>query len=836
MSTLLGWLESAATRRPGWVVAGLVAVTVAMGALASTNEIEVDLTQLGSEDSEAVQAMQRVRGEFGDPAAMVQVILDAGSGGDMLTADGLTAIGMVEEVALQALGSAARTGDDGQPQVLSLRSVVGPVLAQQGRDLASADDTLVGTIAARAVQANPQIAALVSDDLDVVTGSARGTVVVLPLDPELSEAERTEAAQDVRDALDATSGDVPDDLQVSVFSNGLFVSGLLDAIRAEVPLLFGLALLVVLTILGLAYRSVFDVAIGFAGLVATVVCTFGLVALLGPSNLGWTGPLTQLAVIVPVLLVGLGIDYSVHLTARYREQRAGGQTPSAAAGRALHTVGAALVLATAATAIGFASITTAPLGMLADFGLFVAVGVVCAFVIMTLLVPAARVLRDRDDVGGQPAAVRELGLGRLLRGPARLARRAPWAGMVLAVALAATSLAVASGLEVSFDRDDFIPVGSDVAAALAHQEEVFGGGVTEATFVVVDADLTDPTIANEVWKAQLAVADIDGVRMVGGSPQVVSVLTLAAAMLDPERQPLSATPPPRDPRDPDGLPSGAMWTRDGFAEDADLEAVYDLLRRAVGEQRVAQLLTPGATAGVVQIRTTTGDAGAERVHRQVEAAFAPVEQAGGMVTVTSEPIIIAEMSEELSTFQIRAIALTLVVVLVLLSAYYAVTIRRPLLGAIAMIPATVSASLVLGSMWVLGISFNVLTATLTAIAVGIGVPYGVHVVNRFVEDREGGALDDPVATTLHSTGGALTGSALTTLGAFAVLTFSGLPPIRSLGLLGGTGIAVALLAAILVEPGALVLWSRHHDRRLRNDEAAGQEGSGPPSARLVRPR
>jgi predicted RND superfamily exporter protein len=222
---------------------------------------------------------------------------------------------------------------------------------------------------------------------------------------------------------------------------------------------------------------------------------------------------------------------------------------------------------------------------------------------------------------------------------------------------------------------------------------------------------------------------------------------------------------------------------------------------------------------VVQIRTTVGDAGAERLEREVEAAFAPVADTGAQVTVTSEPIIIAEMSEDLSAFQARAIASTLLVVLVLLAGYYTATRRRPLLGLIALVPATVSASLVVGSMRLLGISFNVLTATLTAIAVGIGVPYGVHVVNRFVEDLADRDADRAITRTLRSTGGALTGSALTTLGAFVVLAFSGLPPIRSLGLLGGAGIAFALLAAVLVEPGALALWARRH-RHAETDRGA----------------
>ena len=737
-------------------------VTAGCAALATTNEVEVDLTRLSSEDSEAAQAMDRVRERFADPTAVVQVILDAGPTGDVLTVDGLEALTAAQGTAVDALGDGVRTDGTGDPQVRSLRTSLDPMLASQGLEPRAVGDAQVGALATRAVTASPQLAALVSDDLDVTEGTARGAAILLLLDPELAESGRTDAGERVRDAIERDRDGALTGLDVTGFSNGLFVAGMLDAIRAEVPLLFGLALLV-----------------------------------------------------VPVLLVGLGIDYSVHLAARYREERAAGQGPVEAAGRALHTVGAALFLATAATAIGFASIATAPVQMLADFGLFVAIGVVCAFLLLGLLVPAARVLHDRSRANAGSDIVRELALTRFMHLPVRLADAAPWAGMVVAAGLMVVSLAAAVGVETEFDRDDFVPEGSDVEAILAHQDELFGGGVTESTFVVVDGDLTDPAVANALWHAQERVAEVDGVRSVGSTSQVMSVVTLAASALDPG---MPAAPgggqPPAEGLAGTQLSAGDVWTGEGFADDADLEAVYAWLRATVGEPQVSQLLAPDASAAVVQLRTTVGDAQAQRLRSEVELAFAPVGGVGADVTVTSESIIIAEMSEELASFQVRAIALTLAVVLVLLTGFYAVT-RRPLLGAIAMIPATVSASLVLGTMRALGISFNVLTATLTAIAVGIGVPYGIHIVNRLVEDLRELPPNEAVTRTLRSTGGALAGSALTTLGAFVVLALSGLPPIRSLGLLGGAGIIFALLAALLVEPGALMLWARHHDRAAR---------------------
>jgi uncharacterized protein len=727
MRSLLGWIEVTATRWPKRLIAGLIVLTLGFVALARTNEFEVDLTALGRDDAEAVQAMDRVQSEFNDPGATVQVILDAGPGGDMLTHSGLETMSHAGELLASTLGSDLRPAGDEQPPIVSLATALGDLDAA---DIHRATDMLLAE--------RPQLATLVSDDFDPAEG-ARATVVIALLDPDLSESERTDAALRVEAAFAAEQLDAA----VTVYSLGLFAEGMLEAVRAEVPQMFGLALLVVLVILVLMYRSAFDVAIGFAGLIMTVIWTFGFAGLLGPSNLGWIGPLSQLAIVIPVLLVGLGIDYSVHLTARYREQRATGQSPEQAAGRSLHTVGVALILATVATAIGFATTATAPLGLLADFGILVAMGVVCAFIVMALLVPAARVLRDRraKPTAGQ---VRQLRLGKALQAPIALAQRSPITSLAVAAVLVSGSLAAGFALDTRFERRDFVPENTEIDATLAHQEELFGAGVTEMTFALVDGNLADPEIIDAVDSSQRNLAAVPGVRAIDDSPQAFLITA------------------------------------------------------------------PDSQTGLVQIRTTVGDAEAERLHDDVLAAFTPVVAAGAEVTVTSEPIIIAGMNADLASFQVRSIVVTLSVVLGLLLVFYLLTHRRPALGAIAMIPAVVGASLIVGTMWLAGYDFNILTATLTAIAIGIGVPYGVHVVNRFVENSASMPPRSAVASTLSTTGGALTGSALTTLGALVVLATSGLGPIQSLGLLGGAGIAFALLAAVFVTPSALVLWETRH--------------------------
>ncbi len=805
MQRILSLLEAATTGRPWAVIVVLLVLTVASAGLARNLKIEVDLTEFGREGSVAVETNERVRDKFGDPARMVQVILDAGEGGNVLTPENLQTLGTAEDLVIDTLGDDIRVDEFGEPLVRSARMPIQAALDEQGVSIDETDPRQISAMAGAVLGSRPEHAALLSDDYDPGTGDARGALIVAFMDTNLNEDERTQAAERVARAFGIASGEPIvkyGSLDVTVFSDGIFVSSLTDSIRAEIPQLFGLALLVVVAILALAYRSIFDVIVGLVGLIVTVIWTFGLIALLGPGLLGWTGPFSQLGVIVPVLLVGLGIDYSMHLTARYREQRLRGEEPRAAAGGAIRTVGTALILATVGTAIGFGGNAIAPVAIIADFGIFVAAGVICAFIVMGLLVPSARVLRDRRRSDAGESAVRAIELERVMRTPAQLAVRLPLAGLIASVLLVAISLVAAAGLVVEFDRDDFIPQGSDVETILSMQRALFGANVNELTFVVVDADFTDPATIVGIQQAQSNLSEVSHVRKINDEPQALSIVTLAGSAAQMSGDGFNGSFGESGPPSPD-----------------ELTGVYETLRDTVGEERFTQFVSADYQSGLVQIQTTGGDGGADALRDDIERAFMPVVNAGGTVAISSEPIIMSEMSDDLASFQAQSIGITLSIVLVLLAAYYRLTHRSALLGVIAMTPAIVAASLVLGVMWLLGISFNVLTATLTAVAIGIGVPYGVHVVNRFVQDRgRTGSIDEAVGRTLDNTGAALIGSALTTLGAFAVLSFSGLPPIQSLGLLGAFSIVFALLAAVLVEPGALVLWDRWSRRYGKRDE------------------
>ncbi|UCG41411.1 MAG: MMPL family transporter, partial [Acidimicrobiia bacterium] len=73
--------------------------------------------------------------------------------------------------------------------------------------------------------------------------------------------------------------------------------------------------------------------------------------------------------------------------------------------------------------------------------------------------------------------------------------------------------------------------------------------------------------------------------------------------------------------------------------------------------------------------------------------------------------------------------------------------------------------------------------------------------------------EDAVESTAIHTGGALAGSAFTTMAGFGSLVTSNLKPFQQFGAVTFYAIAFALLASVLVLPSMLVLWDRWHRRR-----------------------
>jgi uncharacterized protein len=801
MNAVLTRLAAAVERAPAIALALLVVLTLVLGAFASQQETETDLTMFAPR-GELADAHARIVEEFGAASSSIQVIVDAGPDGDILTVAGLQVADQVTDV-VRSTPEVVAVLAEGTPEMPPVVTYAMPFLgaiAESGQSLDNLDDQGLADLVA-AMFADPsavvQAGGLLSDDLAPETATARAGLVIIRLDGDVTADDHNDAELALRDALAEASFD---GVTVTPFGEYIFADALVRDMEEEMPRLLGFAFLLIILILFVTYRRIGDVLLGLAGLLITIMWTFGFAVLMGPSYLGITGPMSQISIMIPVLLIGLAIDYAIHLTSRYREELAADVAPPAAARRAVMSVGGALVLATITTAVGFLTNVVSPLAPIRDFGLFVAAGVVSAFIVMLLLVPSARSLIDRRRIRRgtlKPAPVgTERGLGKVMVRAAVLAERHPI--VTLGVAGVVTLTAAVAGLQVSteFSQNDFIPEGSDVEATIATMQELFGGDLDETTNLLVEGDLTTPDAANAMAASAARMDDTPYVRTTGGQAQVTSPVSVVAMLA----------------ADPDlGTQLSSLGYRDGaFAADADVDAIWGLARQAAPTQLDA-VLNADATAGRLVLATTASQDNARDLRDDLVQDAAPLDQAGLQVVVVSDFLLFEEALDALTASQTRGIGITLLVALMVLVGYFTLRDRRPLLGLITMIPSALVVAWVAGSMWVLGLSFNVMTAMVASLAIGIGVPYGIHITNRFSEDLERApSVDEAVRETVVHTGGALVGSATTTAAGFGVLAFASLMPMQQFGIITALTIIYSLIAAVLIEPACLKLWA---DRR-----------------------
>jgi predicted RND superfamily exporter protein len=133
--------------------------------------------------------------------------------------------------------------------------------------------------------------------------------------------------------------------------------------------------------------------------------------------------------------------------------------------------------------------------------------------------------------------------------------------------------------------------------------------------------------------------------------------------------------------------------------------------------------------------------------------------------------------------------------------------RRGLPSFMAMVPVVMAVALVVGGMGIFGIRLNILNVAVGAIAIGLGLDYPIHLIERFMEERKKGRQPpEATATALGTMGPHILASALTTVMGFGAACVLALPMAVSFGILTGSAITLVYLASMLVLPMLLVRW------------------------------
>ena len=172
------------------------------------------------------------------------------------------------------------------------------------------------------------------------------------------------------------------------------------------------------------------------------------------------------------------------------------------------------------------------------------------------------------------------------------------------------------------------------------------------------------------------------------------------------------------------------------------------------------------------------------------------------VHATGMAVLYSNLLQSLYTSQI----LTLGVVFVSIVGMFIVLFRRVTLSVLAILPNILAACSVLGLMGWVGIPLDIMTITIAAITIGIGVDDTIHYVHRFqVEFAKYGNYADTVKACHGSIGMAMYYTSLTITAGFSILALSDFIPTIYFGVLTGFAMIVALLSNLTLLAALILL-------------------------------
>jgi predicted RND superfamily exporter protein len=181
-----------------------------------------------------------------------------------------------------------------------------------------------------------------------------------------------------------------------------------------------------------------------------------------------------------------------------------------------------------------------------------------------------------------------------------------------------------------------------------------------------------------------------------------------------------------------------------------------------------------------------------RTHLVDEMGFSP-----DRVNITGMLVLYNNVLQSLYQSQIK----TMGVVLFAIMAMFAVLFRSLRIALIAILPSALSVGIVLGTMGLLGIPLDIMTITITAISVGIGVDDSIHYIHRYLQEY---AVDRHAVYAMYrshaSVGRAMFYTSVIIIAGFSILALSNFIPSILFGLLTGLAMFMALVANLTLLP------------------------------------
>ncbi|RLF60914.1 MAG: hypothetical protein DRN25_01625 [Thermoplasmata archaeon] len=569
----------------------------------------------------------------------------------------------------------------------------------------------------------------------VLTDDYKASAVVFTLSSDADEKEILKRAEDAVASVDTK----------------MYLVGTLplrDSLREwnlrSMAIIFPLAIFFVSIVLFAFHRSFKGLIITFLPTAYSIFMTFGILGIVRPQ-------LTMLSIAIVALLLGLGVDYSIHLMNRFLEER-GDHIKKAR--KSIATTGKAVLLSTITTAIGFGSLMISSMAPLRDFGFGCSLGIVLCFFSTLIMVPPLIVVLDFREKVEVPAWKRL----------AKFATKNSSRIVFLGVAIAIFSIAVFPKVGTDVNYFSMAPKDNPVVLKTKEFSERFGSSGS-LNLIMVEGDLKDPKVIKEIYNMEERMRS--DFRIHNAGVTFVSIADIIKKI------------------NLEDLPDDSIR----------LQLIYSLM-----EDKIETAIDEDFSKTLISVNIPIGLSMEQQkeVVTAINSIIYNTSIPGGKVyPITGATPINVAINDLLFEQQTRSLFLSILLVFATLILIF----RSSLHAFLTIIPVIFVLLLEPGILVSLGISLSVVTISIASIIVGTGVDYGVHITKRYLEGvEEGLGKEEAMEKAIEGTGLSLVEAALTTVAGLLAVYFVNVPALQEFMKVVISMIILSLLGAVFFMP------------------------------------
>ena len=593
----------------------------------------------------------------------------------------------------------------------------------------------------------------------------------------------------------------------------MITADMIDFIRSDLTVFGAGILLFIIITLTLIFRQIRFVVLPL------VTCVLCLVTILG--FLSWVDwRLTVISSNFVLLLLIITLALTIHLIVRYRELLSSNpdEDQYQLVSETVRSMAKPCFYTVLTTIVAFTSLVVSNIRPVIDFGWMMTIGIALALVIAFIIIPAGMLLLGKgpiSDVQDNSSAITSKF--------AWFTEHYGTAVLLIAVGLAALSAYGINKLEVENRFIDYFRSDTEIYQGMQIIDTALGGTtpldiiIQAPTFkeiILVDlpgeqnaddygieedddygfedeyGDIdTESTSENNAsglmdtyWFSSAGLADLQKLQtFIESQPEVGKVNSLVQ---------LYAVARDLSNRELNDLEIAIM--RQSLSDDIYQQLVAPYLLEDIDEARIQ--LRAMETGG--QLRR------AELLEKIRNYAVDEVGIAPDDIRFTGILVLYNNMLQSLYKSQI----LTLGAVFIGIMLMFLLLFRSIKISIIAILPNFLAAGIVLGGMGIMRIPLDMMTITIAAITVGIGVDHAIHYLTRFIREF---SIDGNYVASMHrahaSIGQALFYTAITIIVGFSILALSNFIPSVYFGLLTGLAMLAALLGSMTLLPKLILM-------------------------------